>query len=71
MTSKESRQSVPTIVATLDQVVDIVMEMNEFDMRTRAKALEFFRMNESSHNMFLKFFHPLRVSYIHEVTFTD
>ena len=55
MTSKESRQYVPTTAATLDQVADIVMEMTEIDMRTRAKALEFFRMNESSHNMFLNF----------------
>ena len=70
VTSNESKQYVPTTATTLDQVVDIVMKMTEFDMRTRARALEFFRMNESSHKMFLKFPHPLRVAYIQEVTFT-
>ena len=34
--------------------MDIVMEMTKFDMRTRARALEFFRMNESNNNKFLK-----------------
>ncbi len=64
MTSKESRQFGSTAAATLDQVVDIVIEMSEFDMGMIAKALEFFRMNESSHKMFLEFSHALQVAYI-------
>ena len=70
MTSKESRQSGPTTVATLVQVVDIVTEMSEFDFKMKFKALEFFRMNKRSHKMLLKFSHVMRVAYIQEVTFT-
>ena len=59
LTLKESRQSMHTAAVTLDQVVDIIMAMFEFDMTMIARVLEFFRMNESSHKMFLKFSHTL------------
>ena len=70
VTSKESRQFGLMTAVTLDQVVDIVTEMSEFNIKTIAKALEFFRTNESSHKIFLKFSHALRVTCIQEVTFT-
>ena len=70
VTSDESRQPGPMSAELLEQVVDIVTVMSEFDFRQKVKALEFFRMNENNHKMFLKFSHDMRVAYIQEVTHT-
>ena len=64
VTSKESRKSGPMSAKLLDQVVDIVTSMSEFDFKQNVKVLEFFRINESSLKMFLKFLHEMRVAYI-------
>ena len=68
VTSEEFRQFGPMSTELLDHVVDIVTSMSEFDFKQNVKVLEFFRINENSLKMFLKFLHEMRVAYIQEVT---
>ena len=70
VTSKESRQFGSMSTELLDQVVDIVMVMSEFDYKQKVRVLEFFKINESSLKMFLKFSNEMRVAYIQKVIFT-
>ena len=71
VTLKESRQSSPMSDGLFDEAMDIVMALVEFTFKQKVKAIEFFKIHQDTHIMFIKFSHDMRGTYIDEVTNTN